>query len=414
MDWLLLTVVLSVAAFLRLYRLESLPPGPYSDEAANGILAGEIASGVSRPLFIPAYTGKEVLFFYVAATMMRAIGPTLLGLRLTSALLGVAGVAATYFMALVLFDTDERDSSARLTQRGMALLAAALAATSFWHINMSRYGFRAISQPLTQALMLLFLWRGLRRDRRLDVVVAGLFCGLTAYTYLASRAVPFALLPLLLGALVVDRRFWGRRAVHVLLFVLSALIVFAPLGGYFLQHPQAFGVRMSQVSLLNPTVGDANPWRTLGQAAWSAVLMFTVRGDPLWRFGAPGKPVFPALVAVLFYLGLAVSLIKTLTSRDGMARVLHLSLLVWLPIMLLPSILGANRYEVPSSLRAIGVLPVLDLFPAQGLMTILGLVGRWQRTGQAVVAGVVSVALLLGSAARVFHDYFDVWGRAPQ
>jgi len=251
----LLAVVLAVAAFLRLYRLESLPPGPYSDEAANGILASEIASGASRPLFIPSYTGKEVLYFYIAAAVMKVTGVTLLGLRLASVVLGVSGVAATYCLVLTLLSSNESSDFSRFAQREMALLTAVLTATSFRHMNMSRYGFRAISQPLTQTLMLLFLWRGLQGGRRLDLVVGGAFCGVTAYTYLASRAVPFALLPFLLGVLIVDCRGRGQRVVHFALFVLSALVVFAPLGFYFLAHPQAFGVRMAQVSIFDPAVG---------------------------------------------------------------------------------------------------------------------------------------------------------------
>lgn len=413
-DWLLLAVVLAVAAFLRLYHLESLPTGPYYDEAANGILAGEISSGLSHPLFISAYTGKEVLYFYVAAAVMKAAGVTLLGLRLTSVLLGVAGVAATYFMALTLFEADEAGDFARFTRRSTALLAAILAATSFWHISMSRYGFRAISQPLTQALMLLFLVRGLRLGRRRDMVLAGLFCGATAYTYLASRAVPLALLPFLIGGLIVGHRRLGRRVGQVAIFVSSALVVFAPLGIYFLQHPQAFSVRMTQVFVFNPLLSGGDPWRTLARSAGKALGMFTLSGDPFWRFGMPGQPVFPIFISLLFYLGLLVSVIRVF-AQDSLTRVLHLSLLLWLPIMLLPSILAPGHDEIPSGLRAIGVMPVLYLFPAQGLATALAVARRgWQRVGESVVISAVGVALLLGSAISVFHGYFLVWGRAPQ
>ena len=44
-----LLLILLVAAGLRLYRLPELPLGLHYDEAATGILAGEIASGASRP-----------------------------------------------------------------------------------------------------------------------------------------------------------------------------------------------------------------------------------------------------------------------------------------------------------------------------------------------------------------------------
>jgi 4-amino-4-deoxy-L-arabinose transferase-like glycosyltransferase len=409
-DWLLLAAVLSVAGFLRLYRLESLPPGPYYDEAANGILAAEIASGVSHPLFITAYTGKEVLYFYLAASTMKALGISLLSLRLTSALAGVVTVGLTYWLALELF-SEEDD----LMRRSVALMAAALMAVSFWHVAISRYGFRAITQPLAQALTLLFLWRGWRLGHWRDLVLGGLFCGVTAYTYLASRAVPFALLPLLLGGLIVKRQRLGQRMGQVAIFLLSALAVFAPLGVYFMRNPEAFGVRMTQVSVFNPSLGDSNPWSALGQSAWKALGMFTVRGDPLWRFGVPGQPVFPALISILFYLGLLISAIRIFVNKDGLARVLHLSLLLWLPVMLVPSVLGANRKEVPSSLRAIGVMPVLYLFPAQGLAAMLVTARRWwQRIGEGFVIGVVAMVLLVGSATSVSYDYFAVWGRAPQ
>lgn len=412
-DWLLLGLVLAVAAFLRLYRLESLPAGPYYDEAANGILASEIASGVSRPLFISAYTGKEVLYFYIAAAVIKVAGATLVGLRLASVLVGLAGVAATYLMALTLFDTDETDDTAQFTRRATALFAAILAATSFWHINLSRYGFRAISQPLTQALMLLFLWRGWRFGRGRDFALGGLFCGVTAYTYLASRAVPLALLPFLLGGLVIGHGRCGQRLAHIATFVLIAAVVFAPLGLYFWQNPQTFGVRMSQVSVFNPELSGGDPWGTLAQIALKALGMFTLRGDPFWRFGVPGQPVFPALIALLFYLGLLVSLVRVLRRSEGLIRVLHLSLLLWLPIMLLPSILAPGHDEVPHSLRSVGVMSVLYLFPAQGLAVALAAAWRWwPRKATALVWVLASVVLLLGCAISVFHDYFVVWGRS--
>ena len=64
--WLLLLTLL-IAAFLRLWQLDALPPGLHYDEAADTIIAQQIARGESAPIFVAAYTGKEVLFFYWAA-----------------------------------------------------------------------------------------------------------------------------------------------------------------------------------------------------------------------------------------------------------------------------------------------------------------------------------------------------------
>ncbi|MBE9471971.1 MAG: hypothetical protein IMY75_07695, partial [Chloroflexi bacterium] len=148
-------LVLLVAAGLRLYRLPELPLGLHYDEAANGILAGEIARGIKTPVFIPSYTGKEVLFFYWTALWMKLLGVTPLALRLSAALAGLATVAATVWAVRELLH-GQRDAL------WVALLTGAFLATSFWHLILSRYGFRAVTQPLLQALTVAALWRGLR------------------------------------------------------------------------------------------------------------------------------------------------------------------------------------------------------------------------------------------------------------
>ena len=79
-----MVVVLALAAFLRLVHLGHIPSALEYDEAANVILAGEIAQGKAFPIFIRPYTGKEVLYFYAAALVMRILGTNLLSLRLTS------------------------------------------------------------------------------------------------------------------------------------------------------------------------------------------------------------------------------------------------------------------------------------------------------------------------------------------
>jgi hypothetical protein len=92
-----LVLVLLVTAVLRLPTLPTIPPGLHFDEAANAILTGDIAFRGDRPLFISSYTGKEVLFFYLAAGVMTAVGESLFALRLTAAFIGLLTVAATYW-----------------------------------------------------------------------------------------------------------------------------------------------------------------------------------------------------------------------------------------------------------------------------------------------------------------------------
>jgi hypothetical protein len=73
----MLALILLVALFLRVYQLDRFPRGPFSDEAAALILAGEVANAHSWPIFITSYTGHEVLFYYLAAPVIRLLAPDL-------------------------------------------------------------------------------------------------------------------------------------------------------------------------------------------------------------------------------------------------------------------------------------------------------------------------------------------------
>ena len=53
--------------------------------------------------------------------------------------------------------------------------------------------------------------------------------------------------------------------------------------------------------------------------------------------------------------------------ETGARRRLNGLLLLWLPVMLLPSILGGQDVELSLSLRAIGVQPALYIWAALGL-----------------------------------------------
>src|SRR5512136_852677 len=120
--WVLVLTLL-IAAFLRLWQIGSLPPGLHYDEAADTIIAQQIARGESAPIFVAAYTGKEVLFFYWAAAWMKLIGPSAFAMRLAAAMLGVLTVAVTYWTTRELFAARRLHPDRKLQVAGGKLLA---------------------------------------------------------------------------------------------------------------------------------------------------------------------------------------------------------------------------------------------------------------------------------------------------
>lgn len=398
-----MVVCLLAAAVLRIPGLTETPPGLHYDEAANAILAAEIGLQGERPVFIASYTGKEVLFFYLAGVLMRLAGPSVLSLRLAAAFLGLLTVAATYSVGRAL-----------LADRRVALLAAALLASSFWHLVFSRLGFRAISQPLLQALAVLALFRGLRRPDWRWFVLAGLFLGLAAYTYLAARLFPIPLLLALLPVLVSGR----QRVSQLALVALIAGVVLVPLLLYFWRNPGAFWVRIEQVAP-GDTLG-------LGESYLRALGMFFLVGDPYWRFNLPGRPLFNWFWGGLGLVGWASLLWRWRTWWYDWqkAAVLLLLLVPWL--MILPTALAVGEI-VPSNLRAVGLIPFVFYLPALGLLLLLDQLARLLRRPRQPLAtplarlglfdgydfNVTFVALLvlLAGSALTARTYFQEWGR---
>lgn len=377
--WLLILTLL-IASALRLWQIGTLPPGLHYDEAADTIIAEQITRGESTPIFIEAYTGKEVLFFYWAAAWMNLIGPSVYAMRLAAALMGILTVAVTYRAVREMLDPHP---SLSLSGRGaarlgalhggeaVALLATVFIATSFWHILMSQLGFRSISEPLIQALALAALFRGLRLNRRRWLIVAGALIGLNLYTYLAARLFPVAIAVIFLCFILFERGHRRERIAQFTLVILAALIVFAPLGVYFVNHPAAFLTRIQQVAPRadQSTALIDNGVRALG--------MFFVGGDPYIRFNLPARPLFPFLLGILFIIGLIIAMIGVFRGRTLRRRLAYFSLLALTIIMLLPTALAVNEIS-PSNLRAIGLMPLVFVFPALGTWWLIKMI--WTRT----------------------------------
>jgi len=386
-EWFLLLIVTALAATLRLYALDRLPPGLYHDEAYNGLDALDVIRGL-RPIFFEANNGREPLFIYLVALSVSCLGRSPLAIRLVAALLGTLTVPAAYLMTRELLGRQE------------ALLTALVTATTFWHLNLSRIGFRTISLPLLAALCLWLFARGLHaragvsgagRQRWYDFGLGGFCLGLSFYTYLAARFLPLVFLVL------VAYWLWRHQPINwrgLFLFFAVALIVVSPLLIYALQHLDTFLARSAQVSIFNPLINRGNFTGTLVRHVIRTLGMFNWRGDFIPRHNMPYRPVFDPVMGLFFSLGLVISVHRAWRQQEY-----ALVFIYWL-VMLLPTILAEGA---PHFLRAVGVLPVLFVFPAVGLKAL------WQalaaRTPRQVA--LLVVALIPGlSLYTTVNDYF--------
>src|SRR3989344_7697255 len=149
-----LAIILIIASFLRLYNLTEVPPGLYPDEAMNGNNAAEALETGNFKVFYPENFGREGLFINIQALFIRQFSHKPWALRLPSAIFGILTVLGLYFLTKELFKS-----------KNLALLASFLLATSFWHINFSRIGFRAIMAPFFLVWSLYLLLKSLNQTK---------------------------------------------------------------------------------------------------------------------------------------------------------------------------------------------------------------------------------------------------------
>jgi hypothetical protein len=435
---LLLAVVIGVAAGLRLYRLDGLPPGLYQDEAYNGLDAMALAQGLPFPrlheqwervafadevaalpqrrfpVFLVGNYGREPLFHYLLALSVTMVGARPLAIRLVPAIVGILMVPSVFWLGWELALGLEGSGRRRALRVGV--WSAACAAVWYWLVHFSRFGIRPILLPWAASLAFAALSRGVRTGQKWMWAVGGFWMGLCAYTFASAR-----MLPLVAGGWFLFAA-WGqpglirRRWREWVLALAVAVIVFAPLGLFFLRHPEWFWLRSRYV------VSDNLETESLGERyvnnVGRVVKGFFVHGEENLRHNLPGRPMLDPVQALWFVMGLVgvgarlgrrvagVLPGRGTGGREGV--VTDGLLLLWLVVMLLPTYLTS---DAPHFGRAIGITPAVVVLMALGMDAVW----RWGRRQTALFTA-VSVTLAASVAYTGLctgRDYFVRWAAYP-
>jgi 4-amino-4-deoxy-L-arabinose transferase-like glycosyltransferase len=400
---LLLAAITLLAAFLRLYRIDSLPPSDGYDQATYGLDVLDILAG-ARPIFLPSNFGREALYSYLVTLCALIIGNIAIAVYATSAVIGTLTVPAVYLAAEELFAGETGPQA-----RWGSLLAALAMAILHWHLSWSRLGMRAILVPLFAATTTYLFWRGVRTGRRWTFVACGVSLGLSLHSYQAARALPLLIL-LGFAYVAIQRAFTKSDLVNLLLVFVAALIVFAPLGIYFLTHPGSAGLRVGQAIVVNQEQDTRSNVQILRDQLFKTLLAFGIHGDEDARVTLPGRPMLDPFLALAFALGLVASVCRFKQARS-------LYLLTWLAGLTAPAVLA--QYG-PTSKRAIGATPAVAILIAVGCLTAWQTVRTWaarrhpswaRRLG-AGLAALIALGLVY-SGVRTYRDYFILWPQDP-
>ena len=377
--WWALAVLL-LAALFRLVLLQDVPPGLAQDEVLNADIVTFIRQG-QHALFFREGFGHEPLYHYWAVPFQVLLGDNVLSIRLPAVYLGMLLVALTMRWARREFG----GVTAVTTGFGLAI--------SWWPIIFSRIGLRPILEPLLLVAAAWF-WR--------RPWLAGLFLGLSLYSYTGARVV--FLIPLLWGIIQVwtvpdqlEKRTRLQTAVTILLV---SLIASLPLF-WTLQADPSLQQRVDQLAgpLDALRQGDFSP---IWQMTLATLGVFSFTGDPRWTYSLPGQPLFNSVTAVLFYGGLLFVLFRWRQPR-------YTLVLVWLAVTLLPS---AITPQAPSTVRLVGAMPVVYLLVGTAVSVLIS----WARskekntkTNLLFTTGIFLFFLLMVNIFRTISDGFTQW-----
>ena len=448
--WLLL--IIAIGLFLRTYHLKELPPGLFTDEAMNGNNIMHALHTGAWSVFYPENSGREGLFINAQGIFVKLLGNKPWVLRITSVLFGTLTLICLYFLSKELFcsggEFKEDDAET------IALLAAFFMATSFWHINLSRIGFRAISAPFWIVLALYCLFRGYRHLREsasasgtpayfappsiFCFIAGGLSFGLGFHSYIAYRAMPGVILVIFLLFFCIARKeMWARQFLAASgIFVLFSILAAAPLFYYFATHPGSFWERASEVSVTAPgedVVGNLarNVRRTLG--------MFNIRGDNNWRHNVARRPELFWPVGICFIVGGVLMIWSLLKAADSerTAAVKSPSVTAAVMSFLSPmfsasklpcatilsiSAMGAlpavmSREAIPHALRCVLLMPPAFMTAGLGAFKIYQFaqkqLSRFMSPASCRLSPLAFLTVLALLCVEAYTTYFTLWGKHP-
>jgi len=398
-----LVIILLLSAFLRLYRLDEIPPGLTHDEADTGYFFAAVARGARSPVKAPYGYAYEALPMYTGALFIRIFGFNPLALRLHSAFFGMATLILTYLWARRAFGP------------AVGLGGAALMGFSFWTVADSRFALN--SQPATTLFTVAVYALGVaiedederpRRSPWARWLCWGLFSLSLAgslHVYEAARGAAGIFVLFLAYLALFDRDRFRRHGP----WLAGALLLTGTLAAPHLLDPGSWG-RTSTLSGPIRAVfrGDPNP---LLANVVSGLGTFSFSGDSLVTYNLPGRPIFDPLVSLFFYAGVCICLSGLFRPPDARRRSACALTLMWLLGGIAPTlILGAYTSTLHSKLAE----PPVMVLPALGALGV----GQWidARLGPRWRNGFAAACVLwLGVVAGTTgYDYFVRWGESAE
>lgn len=377
---ILLILIIILAAFLRLYRLDEIPAGIHADEESHGYNAfslletGKDRYGQSFPILFRSFGSYQPpLYTYLSILPVKVFGNTIFAARFLSAMAGLLLVLTTYLFALQIFNPQYKNK--------LALVCAFIIAISPWSIFFNRLTAEGSLGVSVFTLSILFFTYSLKNIKYFPV--ACLVLGLSTHAYYSERIISILFLPtfilLFKDNLFKKNKGWIIFGISIFLISLIPHILIAFSG--------ALTKRLSQVGLSNgafPVMEIIKKYIIY----FSPANLFFDTGQNLGRISSD-MGVFYSWFMLPFFAG-----IKFMNKylAPGYLKILIILIIVT-PIS--AALTGDNFYP----------LRILDLIWIFSLIIAIGIFGIYQSIPKKIIFISISLACFI-SLTSFYISYF--------
>lgn len=387
-----LVLILASSLFLRVYKIDSIPPSISWDEASVGYDAFSIANygydqwGNLLPLVFKSFEDdKNPIHVYFTAVSVKVLGLSDFSIRFPVAIFGVLNVLVIFFLARLMFSSNL-----------VGLIAALFLGISPYSLQFSRFNHEANFALFFFVLGLFLFLKGIRSKNYL-LSLSFLSFGASMLSYHAAKIVVPAMVILLMVLYLKD--LWKIRKYFILGVILLSIVLSA-----FLLNPALIGKsRLKQTEIPKEKILNSDAYKStqneflgLGQVVFERYMShFTwqylfVSGDKIPRHSSQGVGEFYKLDLIFLVVGLFYLLIR----RSKISVVL----LYWTLLAPIPAAISGGGSEVPHAARALYMMGSLHLIAAFGFYKIISIFKAVKI--RLIVAGIFFIILSIQ-----FKDY---------
>ncbi len=406
---ILLIFILIFSAIVRLYRIDTIPPSLYSDEASQGYNAysilktGKDEHGNFLPVSLRSFGDwKPPLPTYLMIPGIALFGLNEFSVRIPSVVLGIGSVYIAYLLIKELI--KEKGSEK------IALLGAWAMSISPWHILQSRASMLVIVSLFFVEAGILFFLKVSQNPKNL--IFSSIMFALSIYAYYGTRIVT----PLIIIVFLFYSRKWilENKRVSLAAFFIGVIILFPLLVSFIGNQNVIFGraktvsvfydqgVKLKQWELITQDGTQQNPKVTLYfhndtylyakdileryLSHFDPRYLF-FKGDGAYPFKIPNMGILYFVEGILIIIGITYLFNRKLETR-----------FIIIFLILISIIPASLTFATPSSNRTFHLL-----FPAS-ILIALGL----YRISTSKIIAALSVLIYITSINYFFVQYFLV------